>query len=468
MDRVRRLLQHDQPYEPLEGGSETPDGARIDEEEDKEPFSWTDYSIFLLLGVAMLWAWYVSHTQTLGRTQLTTTRSMFLTAGPYFQSRFVSNETILRNFQSTQLSVSTVVNLGSMLILAKLQASASYPKRIIAALVINIVAFTLLAISTRHFLDVSAPAYFTFMIIMVGAASFATSLCQNGVFAYVSGFGREEYTQAIMAGQGVAGVLPAIAQMVLTLSVPTGNNISDEEAARASSKSTFAYFMTATGVSALTLVAFFYLLSRRSALHHTKNMTDSIGDLRDVSTTPTREPVPLLTLLRKLIWLSAAVFLTFAVTMVFPVFTQEIKSVRPVDSAPRLFQPSAFIPLAFLFWNAGDLVGRILPAFSALSLTSKPRVVFALAACRVVFVPLYLLCNVRGRGAAVQSDAFYLGVQLLFGLSNGFLGSTCMMGAVEWVDVEEREAAGGFMGLCLVAGLTAGSLASFVVAGALL
>jgi len=65
----------------------------------------------------------------------------------------------------------------------------------------------------------------------------------------------------------------------------------------------------------------------------------------------------------------------------------------------------------------------------------------------------------------VTSDAFYLiVVQLLFGLSSGYLGSTCMMGAGEWVEVEEREAAGGFMGLMLVGGLTVGSLLSFLVA----
>jgi len=32
-----------------------------DEYEDEgEPFSWFEYSIFLLLGVAMLWAWYLT------------------------------------------------------------------------------------------------------------------------------------------------------------------------------------------------------------------------------------------------------------------------------------------------------------------------------------------------------------------------------------------------------------------------
>lgn len=67
----------------------------------------------------------------------------------------------------------------------------------------------------------------------------------------------------------------------------------------------------------------------------------------------------------------------------------------------------------------------------------------------------------------MESDFFYLFVvQGLFGLTNGYLGSLTMLAASAYVDPAEREAAGGFMGLCLVAGLTVGSLASFFVAGA--
>ena len=78
----------------------------------------------------------------------------------------------------------------------------------------------------------------------------------------------------------------------------------------------------------------------------------------------------------------------------------------------------------------------------------------------------YHLCNVGGHGAIVESDFFYLVVvQLLFGLTNGYLGSTCMIGASEWVEPEEREVAGGFMGLCLVGGLAVGGLASFFATG---
>jgi equilibrative nucleoside transporter 1/2/3 len=388
---------------------------------------------------------------------------MFLAAGPYFQRRFETNESLLRNFQSAELSVSTVGNLGSMIVLTKLQARANYPKRILASLGMNIMVFTLLAMSTRIFLGVSAGVYFAFLMVAVFSASLATGLCQNGVFAFVSGFGREEYTQGIMAGQGIAGVLPCIAQIVSVLSVSESRSGGDGP--QKSSKSAFAYFLTATCVSALSLVAFLYLLTRASSK---VRMKDSAAQPDNTAELPTsgRRSIPLTHLFRKLFWLAAAVFLTFAITMMFPVFTQQIFSVRDPASAPRLFQPASFIPLAFLFWNAGDLIGRVIPAVPSFSLTSRPRTLFLLSVSRLVFIPLYLLCNIQGKGASISSDAFYLlVVQLLFGITNGYIGSSCMMGFIEYVNADEREAAGGFMSLCLVAGLTVGSFLSFFAAG---
>lgn len=389
---------------------------------------------------------------------------MFLAAAPYFQKRFASNEQLLRNFQSSELAVSTVGSLGSMIVLTKLQAHASYPKRIMASLAINMAVFAILALSTRLFLGVSTGVYFGFFIVSVFAASLATSLCQNGVFAYVSGFGREEYTQGIMMGQGIAGVLPCITQIVSVLSVPARQ--SNEGAPQQSNTSAFVYFLTATVISALTLVAFVYLLSRHGSGGPIINTLDAV-EMESELEFEGQKSIPLLRLFKKLFWLATAVFLDFAITMMYPVFTAQILSVRDADSAPRLFQPPSFIPLGFLFWNAGDLIGRVIPGVPGLSITSRPRLIFTLSAARVVFIPMYLLCNVGGKGAAISSDIFYLlVVQLLFGVTNGYIGSNCMMGFVEYVDIDERAAAGGFMSLCLVAGLTAGSFLSFFAAGA--
>jgi equilibrative nucleoside transporter 1/2/3 len=63
MDRIRHILERENSsasYEPLEGGSERPDGEHIEAEE--QAFSWTDYAVFTLLGVSMLWAWSVPRT----------------------------------------------------------------------------------------------------------------------------------------------------------------------------------------------------------------------------------------------------------------------------------------------------------------------------------------------------------------------------------------------------------------------
>ncbi|KAL8917805.1 MAG: hypothetical protein Q9208_007734 [Pyrenodesmia sp. 3 TL-2023] len=446
MDSIRKALGQrpvSPSYEPIDNGQ--------DHDEPLEPkplqpaTSWVEYAIFLLLGVSMLWAW-----------------NMFLAASPYFQHRFSTSAYLLTHFPAYITSVSTITNLASVTLLTHLQRSALYPRRIITSLCLNIFGFTCLAISTTFFRSINAQGYFAFLMLMVFTASLATGLCQNGVFAYVSGFGVPKYTQAIMTGQAVAGVLPCIAQIVSVLSVPDTDEPTTGSG-QESSKSAFIYFLTATAVSVATLLAFLYLTSR-TAQRKPVETADGLENAQEDEHVE-RKVVGMWTLFTKLRYTSLAVFICFAVTMFFPIFTQKILSVRGQDTAPRLLQPDCFIPLAFLLWNAGDLIGRLLTGVPYLVLVRWPRTLLVLAILRLVFIPLYLLCNVRGRGAAIHSDAFYLIiVQFLFGLSNGYIGSTCMMGAGEWVEKEEREAAGGFMGLMIVGGLTVGSLLSFLAA----
>ncbi|KAI4171085.1 MAG: hypothetical protein LQ343_004497 [Gyalolechia ehrenbergii] len=457
MDRIRNALngrRNSSPsYAPLGDGQ---DGDANTAKAPNPAFSWLEYGIFLLLGVSMLWAWY--DPEPVARA-----KNMFLAASPYFQHRFSSSAYLLTHFPAYITSVSTITNLASVTLLTNLQRSASYPQRIIVSLCLNIFGFTCLAISTTFFRSVSVQGYFAFLMLMVLTANLATGLCQNGVFAYVSGFGVPEYTQAIMTGQAVAGVLPCIAQIVSVLSVPEHDDLK-AGTGQESSKSAFIYFLTATAVSVITLLAFLYLVKSQSSRSKPIEIADGMENAQEEEYVE-RKVVGMWTLFKKLRFLSLAVIFCFMVTMFFPIFTQQILSVQDQTTAPRLLRPACFIPLAFLLWNSGDLLGRLLTGVSQFNLVLWPRTLFLLSILRVVFIPLYLLCNIRGRGAAIQSDVFYLiVVQFLFGLSNGYIGSSCMMGAGEWVDKEEREAAGGFMGLMLVGGLTVGSLLSFLVA----
>uniref|UniRef100_A0A8H7NAT2 Uncharacterized protein n=1 Tax=Bionectria ochroleuca TaxID=29856 RepID=A0A8H7NAT2_BIOOC len=225
----------------------------------------------------------------------------------------------------------------------------------------------------------------------------------------------------------------------------------------------FFYFLAAVLVSLVTLIAFAPLVRRHNQIIVGSRMADSTASIEDAERA-SRKSVSLWHLFRKLHWLSLALGITFAEAMFFPVFTVKITSVVPIDNAGALFRPAAFIPLAFFFWNLGDLSGRV-ATIIPFPLKKRPFVLFILSLARSGFIPLYFLCNIGGRGAVISSDFFYLFiVQFCFGLTNGWMGSTCMMASGDWIEDEEREAAGGFMGLCIVIGLTMGSLLSFSVA----
>lgn len=395
-------------------------------------------------------------------------RNMFLAAAPYFSSRFDGDEWIQANFQSTIITVSTITNLGAMILLTNIQYSASYPWRINTALVTNIVVFALLTVSTVFFTDAAPKLYLGFLLCMVAASAVAAGLIQNGAFAFAASFGRSEYMQALMTGQGVAGVLPAVAQVLTVLIFPP--EVADENAGNegetpsSSHTSAFLYFLTAVCVSVVALVAFIPLVRRHNHIVENRmieHMAESMTSVEEAERAA-RKVTSLWKLFKKLRWLCLGVSLTFVETMFFPVFTARITSVN--TDWGLLFRPAAFIPLAFFFWNIGDFAGRI-ATMLPFSLGKRPPLLFILVVLRAAWLPLYLLCNLDGRGAAVSSDFFYLFVvQLFFGLSNGWLGSSCMIASTDWVDEGEREAAGGFMGLCLVVGLAVGSLLSFTVA----
>lgn len=376
---------------------------------------------------------------------------MFLAASPYFASRFFARPSIANTFQSAILTVSTITNLAVTLILTNLQRAANYPNRIKLALVINTAAFALLTLSTSIFRDVGPEAYLAFLLMDVCFAALATGLFQNGAFAFAASFGRPEYTQAIMAGQGLAGVLPSLAQIISVLITPGQNGDTIGTSA-------FIYFLTAVIVSIFTLFSFFPLAKRYEYLVESRAETTEHVASRKVVSLPT--------LFHKMHWLAGSIAICFLVTMFFPVFTVKILSVQE-PPRNRLFDPEVFIPLSFFWWNLGDLIGRTctMGAFNT-RIRRRPLLLFVFGVARLAFLPLYMLCNLHGQGAVIESDAFYLLlVQLPFGLSNGWLASNAMMAAAKNVDETEREAAGGFMGLCLVAGLALGSVLSFTAAG---
>lgn len=109
-----------------------------------------------------------------------------------------------------------MTNLTSVVYLSLSQSSqpkADYPGRILRSLKINAVAFTLLALSTLIWRKAGPGVYLVFTLFNVFLSSLASGMMQNGAFSWVNKFGAMN-TQAMMVGQGIAGVLPGVARMI--------------------------------------------------------------------------------------------------------------------------------------------------------------------------------------------------------------------------------------------------------------
>lgn len=65
----------DHEYEPIGYSNSTlaDENVCVSEDEHDVPFSWLEYAVFMLLGVAMLWAWFVLPSPT---TQLPKSTNM--------------------------------------------------------------------------------------------------------------------------------------------------------------------------------------------------------------------------------------------------------------------------------------------------------------------------------------------------------------------------------------------------------
>ncbi|KAI5301213.1 hypothetical protein KEM55_000427, partial [Ascosphaera atra] len=394
--------------------------------------------------------------------------NMFLAAAVYFKQRFAANTWITSNYQSSILTVYCATNLASTMHLARHQNRDAYPKRILHSLLLNLAVFVLLAFSTLFFTDVSAEQYFVFVLLMDFGTSLAAGMCQNGLFSYVGRFAQPQYTQGIMAGQAAAGVMPCLVQIVAVLAAPSrvttdpGEDRSNDDGQSAESACTF--FVIAALVSLWALGSFLYLDRRQTA----RSVSSEVSHMFEHDVGPEKH-VPMGYLFNRLKWLALGIFLDFAVTMFFPVYTAEIESVHMrhdgrEGEVPDCLRPAAFVPMALLLWNMGDLLGRLAPGAPRLNIGHQPFALFAISVCRIIFVPLYKASNVHGRGAVIPSDVFYLlFVQFPFGLSNGYIAGSTMMAAGDWVEEDERDAAGGFMSVMLIGGLTFGSLVTFLV-----
>ncbi|XP_056617083.1 equilibrative nucleoside transporter 1a [Triplophysa dalaica] len=423
--------------------------------------------IFFILGLGTLLPW-----------------NFFMTATMYFTSRLKDPNTKLEFNQTANITAESetrnvleskfnnVMTLCAMVPLLIFTCLNSFihqriPQkwRISGSLSVILVVFLITAVLVK--VEMEPLSFFTFTMIKIICINSFGAILQGSLFG-LAGRLPASYTTPIMSGQGLAGTFAACS-MICALA--TGSALQD---------SAFGYFITACVVILLAIVSYFALPRMEffqfySESNGSRPVSDEenkmdllkpdgpaekrpVVNLTDEDTRPTVSVFAIF----KQIWVMAlSVCLVFMVTIgIFPAVTVDVKSTVADGGAWETY----FIPVScFFLFNVMDWAGRSLTAvcmWPGKDSIWLPVLVMA----RVVFVPLFILCNVQPRynmPVWFAHDAWYIIFMILFSFSNGYLASLCMCFGPKKVSQHEAETAGAIMAFFLSLGLALGAALSF-------
>ena len=157
-----------------------------------------------------------------------------------------------------------------------------------------------------------------------------------------------------------------------------------------------------------------------------------------------------------------AVCFTFVVTLsIFPALIVLLQSEHKCDYSSRFFN-DLYVPFYFLLLNTGDFLGRITAGWYQVFVGTN---IWIPAVLRLVFIPLFLLCNVSNSELPVvfYHDVFPITFMCLFAFSNGYVASSAMMIGPMLAQQADKNLAGSIMIFCLTLGLMIGSILSFAI-----
>ncbi|KAK9541350.1 hypothetical protein VZT92_001402 [Zoarces viviparus] len=423
--------------------------------------------IFFILGLGTLLPW-----------------NFFMTATMYFTSRLkdpadlssrqTANETLeggdTRNVLESKFNnVMTLCAMVPLLIFTCLNSfiHQRIPQklRIIGSLAVIFVVFLLTAVFVK--VGMAPLTFFTITMIKIICINSFGAILQGSLFG-LAGILPASYTTPIMSGQGLAGTFAAFS-MICALA--TGSALQD---------SAFGYFITACVVIVLAIMSYivlprmeffqFYMESNGStpSADEENNMDllqkESPADKRPVASLVEDEAKPTVSVINifKQIWVMAlSVCFIFTVTIgTFPAVTVEVKSTVADGGTWEKY----FIPVScFLLFNVMDWAGRSLTAVCMWP--GKDSIWLpVMVGLRVIFVPLFMLCNVQPRyylPVVFSHDSLYIIFMIVFSFSNGYLASLCMCFGPKKVPPHEAETAGAIMAFFLSLGLALGAGVSF-------
>ncbi|XP_053170899.1 equilibrative nucleoside transporter 1-like isoform X1 [Scomber japonicus] len=415
--------------------------------------------IFFMLGLGTLLPW-----------------NFFMTATMYFTSRLKDSSLVSSSANETkageqrsalEAKFNNVMTLCAMLPLLICTCLTSFlhsliPQklRVMGSLLIIMIVFMVTAVLVKVPLE-PLPFFSVTMVKIIIINSFGAVL-QGSLFG-MAGLLPASYTTPIMSGQGLAGTFAAFAMIC---AIASGSEMQD---------AAFGYFITACVVIFLSILSYVMLpkleffqfyqerqKKQRSEEENTFSLTNKAGG-DEAGEQNEHQNVSMIEIFKKVWLLALSVCFTFTVTIgTFPAITADTKStIAAGGSWDRYFVPVS----CFLLFNLCDWGGRSLTAVCTWP-GQDSRLLPSAIVARLVFPPLFMLCNVQPRlnlPVFFQHDGVFIVLMVLFAFSNGYLASLCMCFGPKKVLPHEAETAGAIMAFFLSLGLALGAALSFLL-----
>ncbi|KAL7314394.1 hypothetical protein PS15m_005969 [Mucor circinelloides] len=411
-----------------------------DDTAELEQFPLIVYWIYFAYGIAMLLPWNV-----------------FITASDYFSTRFAGSD-YQDNFQSYFSAYFNCSNLISLAVLLWIRQNKNTLKvDVVVPLSVNLTIFLFFALSSlTDPKESAAVSYFWTTIALMVMTGMTTSMIQLTVLAETSQL-LPKYMQAVMSGQGIAGVFVALFSLLTTLLF---------KRQQLDAIATFYYFISALLVTLVAILGRFALFRQPAYLRlirHSPSTLDTIPMTMTTAVSPNMNTNSSKNVMRDIItkkssgYIFTIVYIYTITLALFPSVTVLVRSVNNIDVA-------TFISLHFLLFNIGDWIGRTLPIFTWCQVYSS-KALICVSLARTLFIPLFFNCNLHDSSSStplLNSDMLYFALILLFAISNGWLTSLVFIAAPILVSHDEKPIVGSVISFFLVVGLALGGLTSFL------
>jgi equilibrative nucleoside transporter 1/2/3 len=333
--------------------------------------------IFTLFGLATLSAWNIW-------IQLTSYLSRRLAASP-FSTSFESYITI--TFQGF-----FITTLTFFLIYPKLNINT----RIYSGLLMMILVFTLAGLLPN--IKIDAILYFYCILLLVGLSSILSGFL--GTLNAISYQYPDYCISFVGVGQGVSGILPAFLQILVG-----DESIEDGEAG------VFGKFLVGIIIMFGSGIGYTYLKYQKNLIDEESqglissptsisNLSDilpeesmlidfvppvSTPSLNSLQFQPTESIKNMIKVFEIIKYPSISLLLTFCITLsIFPSITTNIQSLQKYPN---------FISWHFVCFNIADFLGKTSTLLDTFKIKS-PKQLFKLSCFRLLFVPLFMMCNI--------------------------------------------------------------------------